>query len=400
MNRKFTRIKALVICVSMLTALLPVTALPVTISASVPVTIRIASVEVINGGAIQAQYRDAVYPGRAAYGEDPAKYYTTMRDASLTDSRRFNLEIVIPAGSLPDLTNPSQAAVFLAGLSWTYGEIPLTQWLSGSGFSSSTPFIQLGNQSISRITSGANAGDYLLETAILFQTPYATSSVNAANNIPYNNYSAINQSGFNRSVMLNGRSGAFPNAGKGIGTYTLRAASSTYGELGSCQLKLNLYDSFNRWEEIDQYAKDLRSLAGTGKTINGRHVEVLSLGKSLEGREIWNVVVAKNVATVNDYLNRIKPWMNTDPDLLMAEAYAGSLTQVIYLNSIHPDETPGSDAIIKTINELIWQDKLPYNTYQQLDRRFTNFTGVTNSRNYHLPLGSAVLQPLSVEEVL
>ena len=400
MKRKTTKLMALVISVLMLAALLPVTASPVEAAASTFDTISIASVEVINGGAIQIQYRDSVYQGRPSYGEDPAKYYTTMRNASFTDSRRFNFEIVIPSAPLPDLTDPAQAVAFLSDISWTYGDIPLTQWLSGPGFSSSTPFIQLGNQKISKITSGANLGDYLLEASIVFQTPYATSSANAANNIPYNSYSAINQSGFNRAVMLNGRTGAFPNAGKGIGTYTLKANSSIAGDLGNCEIKLNLYDSFHRWEEIDQYAKDLRDLAGAGKTINGRYVEVTSLGKTLDGKDIWNVVVAKDAAIVSDYLNRVKPLMNSEPDALMAEANAGTLTQVVYLNNVHADETPGSDAIIQTIDEFIWENELIYYTYDTIDRRFTNFAGVSNARSYHMPLGNTRKQPLSVNEVL
>ncbi|MCL2486637.1 MAG: hypothetical protein FWE86_03440, partial [Oscillospiraceae bacterium] len=362
--------------------------------------ISIASVEVLNGGSIQMQYRDSVYQGRAAYGEDPAKYYTTMRDASFTDSRRFNFEIIVPADALPDLTDSANAAEFLSGISWTYGDIPLTDWLSGTGFNGANSFIQLGNQSVSKITSGINMGDYLLEAAIEFRTPYATSSANAASNVPYNNYSSINQSGFNRTVMLNGRAAGYPNSGKGVGTYTLTATSGTAGVLGSRQIKLNLYDSFHRWEEIDSYAQDLRALAGTGKTINGRHVEVVSLGKSLDGRDIWSVVVAKNAAKVDDYLTRVKPLMDSNPAALTAEANAGTLPQVVYLNNIHSDEVPGTDAIMQTIDELIWEDKMSFGTYNTIDRRFADFAGVTNWRSYHLPTGDRANQTLSVSGVL
>jgi len=364
-------------------------------------TIEIASVELINGGAIQAQYRDSVYQGRAAYGEDPARYYTTMRNASFTDSRRFNFEIVLPAADLPDLTVLANATAFLSGINWTYGDIPLTEWRSTASFNGSASFIQLGTQKVSKIVSGINMGDYLLEAAIVFQTPYAVSSaVNAALNVPYANYSSINQSGFNRAVMLNGRTGDFPNAGKGIGTYTLTATSNSFGVLGNRQIKLNLYDSFRRWEEIEGYALELKALAGAGKSINGRHVDVTSLGKTLDGRDIWNVVVAKDAATVDDYLNRVKPLMNSDPDALLPEANAGTLTQVLYLNNVHSDEVPGSDAIMQTIDELIWDDVLKYSTYEEIDRRFTSFAGVADSRSYHLPLGNRRNQTLSVEDVL
>ena len=215
-------------------------------------TIAIASVEVVNGGAIQAQYRNSVYQGRgfATYGEDPAKYYTTMRDASFTDSRVFNFEVVVPSAGLPDLEDPVNAATYLAGVNWTYGDIPLAEWRNGNAFNGANSFIQLSSQSISRIVGGANAGDYLLKASIVFQTPYAVGNTNLATNIPYDSYSSISQSGFNRAFMLNGRAGDFPNAGKGIGTYTL-AASTASGEIGSRQVKLNLYDSFRRWEEID-----------------------------------------------------------------------------------------------------------------------------------------------------
>jgi len=408
MKSKTTKLMSLVISVLMLMTLLtsqipvlalddPSSVIPLSSAAD---TIAIASVEVINGGLNQFQYRDSVYRGRAAYGEDPGLYYTTKRDASFTDSRRFNLEIVIPAAGLPDLTIPANAAAYLAGISWTYGDIPLTQWLSGNGFSGSTSFIQLGSQKISRIASGANAGDYLLEAAIVFQTPYATGNANVGTNIPYNGYSSINQSGFNRAVMLNGRDGSFPNSGKGIGTYTLTATSSTSGVIGNREIKLNLYDSFHRWEEIDSYALDLKAQAGAGKTINGRYVEVVSLGKSHDGRDIWNVVVAKDAAKVNDYVNRVKPLMNSNPVALTAEANAGTLTQVVYLNNLHADEVPGTDAIMQTIDELIWENTLNFGKYDTIDRRFTSFAGVTNSRSYHLPTGNRTQQALNANEVL
>ncbi|MCL2151469.1 MAG: hypothetical protein FWH57_00675 [Oscillospiraceae bacterium] len=365
-------------------------------------TIEIASVEVVNGGAIQSQYRSSVYQGRgAAYGEDTAKYYTTMRNASFTDSRVFNFEIVVPAAGLPDLTDPAAATAYLNGIAWTYGDIPLTEWRSSSSFNGTSSFIQLSSQKISSIISGDNAGDYLLEASIVFQTPYATSnSVNAATNIPYVGYSSINQSGFNRAFMLNGRTGNYPNAGKGIGTYTLTATSATSGALGSRQIKLNLYDSFRRWEEIDSYSQELKAQAGLNNSINGRYVEVSSLGKTLDGRDIWNVVVARDADIVDDYLNRIKPLMNSNPDALMADALAGNLTQVLYLNNVHPDEVPGSDAIMQTIDELIWEDELHYGTYDEIDRRFTSFAGVTNSRNYHIPTGQIRDQAVSVKEIL
>lgn len=59
--------------------------------------LEIANVEELTGGTTQVLYRDEVYKGVEANGEDPEKYYTTYREINLKDPRIFNFEYVVDA---------------------------------------------------------------------------------------------------------------------------------------------------------------------------------------------------------------------------------------------------------------------------------------------------------------
>ncbi|MGD7006856.1 M14 family metallopeptidase [Metabacillus sp. 84] len=130
-----------------------------------------------------------------------------------------------------------------------------------------------------------------------------------------------------------------------IGNYELAAADTEKEQTASVPLKLNVYDEYLKWEEIkpaiDQISKE---------AINGRFVSYQNLGNSVEGRPMHFMVLAKDKASVDQYLNEIASQKLEDPMDLKEQIEKGKLKDYkvpIWINNIHPDESPGVDAIIE-----------------------------------------------------
>ncbi|MDR1134591.1 MAG: hypothetical protein LBL49_00185 [Clostridiales Family XIII bacterium] len=332
-------------------------------------TLSIDSVEVINGGAVQALYR----PDKVT--ESDGKYYTSERIASITDPRIFKVSAIlpstdgegntlIPGDDLISYTN------LLANVKWTYGGKPFADWKKAAssgvnGAFTGAPFITLLNTNL--LKSG---DDYKLTAEIRFDTPlYAFSATtNVRNNIPYPNYPNVTQGNTNsyHPQLIDTL----------VGAYELEArfdADEEAGnnpaevQLGARDLRLSLYDSFNTWPEIDQFVRDLKAQSDNGDgLINNRYVGVQSLAKSLRGNDIWNVVIAESKSAVDEYLNVTKPQIENDPEALAKAIPGGDQKIPIYFNVIHADEVPGIDGNIKIIKSFIYDDTLDFKSVDEV----------------------------------
>jgi len=383
--------------------------------------LNIKSVEVLYGGSLQSLYRNEVYRGVAANGEDPAKYYTTRREINLKDPRIFSVEFTVPASALGDATPQA----FLNSVSFTYGGYPLSSWGNGANLRGTTAIMILSNKQITEIDDG-----YRISANIQVNSnDGAGSSASAGSNIPYNNYNA----GTNPS----GGTGFFTSGptNKGPGTYTLAAVAGGQ-TLATTNLHIGMYDGYHSWTEINQFCQDLIfAIKGAeanieakpmgvlakgyvkkdanGKFVAGNaatdiYVEVSVLGYGLTDNyagslinnnnyskfnAIWNVAVAKDESTIVDYLKPggTKDQMNDNPKALI-DKYQNAAPEDIdmvlayYQNNVHSDEVSGVDSMIFLIEKMVEGGKagtsIPYKTFQQDQITWTYRPSGTSNTGY------------------
>ena len=365
----------------------------------------ITSVEVTTGAAVQILYRPEVYKGIEANGEDPEKFYTTRREINLKDPRIFNVEFTVPAGGITD------PQAFLDTVDFTYGGFPLNKWGNGNDLRGKTAIMIPEKKDIVKV-----GDNYVVSASIRVNSPYASSNASAVNNIPFNGYIGGTQGNFGDGQTADNRSFfQFGPTNNGPGTYALEAV--VFGlTIAKTDLHIGPYDQYHSWIEINEYCQDLIE-ALTGKKANvdekplgvlaagnvvknsngkfekgdGVYVEVSILGYGLtdnyraenkgfnnysQFNPIWNIVVAKDDKSVNDYLEPggYKDQMNDNPQALIAkykDADPKDIDFVIpyYQNNVHSDEVSGTDSMIYLINAMIEGGKegktIPYNTFQE-----------------------------------
>lgn len=364
--------------------------------------LEIASVEELVGGETQVLYRNEVYKGVAANGEDPEKYYTTYRDINLKDPRVFNFEFNVDAETVG-----ADADAFLETVDLTYGGLGLEEWV-WDGFDSRFAPIDESVIAVKDKAIEKNAdGSYTVKVAMESKLTWAGSEQDAVNNVPYDNYGAGRQFDFSTGQSADNR--AWWQAGplkRGVDSYEM--ALTIDGEaVAARDMHIAPYDGMYSWIEMNEYAQSvIKALTGEeypkelldGKTIpdgpvaagylamdeNGNFVEgnadenvwvevyILGFGLTDNYKEenkdfnnysqynaIWSFSVAKDSETVDEYLNETVPAMNTDPQALIDEIEATEddedidLMQVFYQNNIHADEVTGITTMMTMMNDMI-----------------------------------------------
>ena len=323
----------------------------------------IAAVEVLLLGEHQARFRGQVGRGHTVYEGASGNWYTTARAAALMDGRAFHLQTTIAASVIAD----ADYEEFLASLTFTYGDLPLEAWLGGAHFNLDTiadesqggRFIHW--QADDLIDNGD--GTYTILSLVEFRSPYPTANPEIPN-IPWDGYRGFNQQGFSNAMR------------HVIGTFDLALSSNITGadvKIASLPINLNLYDDFHLWSEVEHWAKALKAEAGATSVINGRHVDVVSLGQSHGGRDIWRIVIAESAQAVNDYFTYTRPRITSnvaDLQALRQEVNAGVHHRIpLYFHNIHPDEVTGVDAQLVMVEELLRQDYITFETVREEDTR-------------------------------
>ncbi len=364
--------------------------------------LEIASVEELTGGDVQILYRNEVYKGVEANGEDPDKYYTTYRDINLKDPRIFNFEFKVDAAAVGK--DPER---FLKQVDLTYGGLKLNKWI-WDGFDSryapiDEPVIAVKDKAIEKNADGS----YTVKVAMESKLTWAGSKQNGTTNIPYDNYGAGRQFDFSTGQSSDNR--AWWQAGplkQGVDTYEMALTVGGY-EVATRDMHIAPYDGMYSWVELNEYAQSIiKALTGAeypkekldGHTIpdgpvaagylaideNGEfvagnakdnvYVEVYILGFGLtdnykeenagfnnysQYNAIWSISVSKDKETVETYLNETVPAMNTEPQKLIDEIEKAKtdeeidLMQVYYQNNVHSDEVTGTDTMVKLVNDLV-----------------------------------------------
>ncbi|KAF6579613.1 hypothetical protein H6F38_36695, partial [Paenibacillus sp. EKM208P] len=73
---------------------------------------------------------------------------------------------------------------------------------------------------------------------------------------------------------------------------------------------------------------------------NNRYIKTMSIGKSVEGRDIYMTVLAKDKATIDKYQNVTHPDMLNHPAKLENDIKSGAFGDYqvpIWINNIHPN---------------------------------------------------------------
>ncbi|MFC5592053.1 M14 family metallopeptidase [Sporosarcina soli] len=143
-----------------------------------------------------------------------------------------------------------------------------------------------------------------------------------------------------------------------IGSYELAMTDPQTKMKASATVQLNVYDEFLFYDElkptIDQIFKQAHQK-------NNRYLKYQSLGKSIEGRDLHFVILAKSKAVVDRYLNITLPTALEQPEKLIHQLDNGLIGEYqvpIWFNNIHPDEIEGPDAQVELLRKFALEDKL------------------------------------------
>ncbi len=158
---------------------------------------------------------------------------------------------------------------------------------------------------------------------------------------------------------INGSSTSARNAWPSfIGPYTfsVRSGEST---LASAAMTVTAYDSYTRYDEIDEAIQEIMDDA-----LPGRYLTVTTIGQSEGGRDQYYVTLSDSKASVQAF-QEMNAVAETDPASLMLKIKNGTIGSYrvpIFLNNVHPDEDPGVDAQLNLLRALATQSTVTYNT--------------------------------------
>lgn len=249
---------------------------------------------------------------------------TEVYQASMTEARTLPVTLTLPEGLTADQ------------ITWKFGRTaeemkPLAQWKKWNNTSNvraytGDPFVKVTYAPISPATVTA---------LVYFDMPFGS------------------------NLSLTGIRAEYV---KLAGTYNLTATTPNGDMLAQQQVKLNPYDTYHTYDEIKPA---IDKITASSNNKYGRYVEYQQIGTSKQGRAIHFSIVAKDKASVDQYLNETLPLMNNDPAALQEMIKNGQLQNYkvpIWLNNIHADEANGVDVIIKFLDTLMTQKIVNYDT--------------------------------------
>ena len=143
-----------------------------------------------------------------------------------------------------------------------------------------------------------------------------------------------------------------------IGTYTLSARSGDT-VVAETDMTVNAYDSYVRYDDIDESIQDI-----IDEALPGRYITVTTFGQSEGGRDQYYVTLSDSKASV-DAFQAMNAIAETAPASLQDKLEKGSMGDYrvpFFLNNVHPDEDPGVDAQLNVLRALATQETVTYNT--------------------------------------
>ena len=213
-------------------------------------------------------------------------------------------------------------------ISWTLDNKPLSEWKTWdmeTGTLSKDPFLT--------ITETANGND--LDLHIDVQDLFGEDlSLRSPNNIrrTYRNY---------------------------IGNHELVGTNADLGVTINKTLVFRPYQDYHTHEEM---------LAAIEKSKEGakpdRLVQLETLGKSAQGRDMKMGIVSKDQASIDHYLSSTNPTALTKPSEMLAALKDKTLDYKlpVLVHNTHADEQPGIDIITGLFNTFATKEKVSFNT--------------------------------------
>ncbi|MFD2215056.1 M14 family metallopeptidase [Metabacillus endolithicus] len=149
-----------------------------------------------------------------------------------------------------------------------------------------------------------------------------------------------------------------------IGDYELALVDKASKKKAVQTVELNVYDQFHFYEELKP---TIDSVFEEAEETNDRYLEYQSFGKSVEGRDLHFVVLAKDKEAVDKYLNETLPTALEDPESLLEKLEDGEMGDYqvpVWINNIHPDEVEGVDAQVELFKKFALEDEITFNTIE------------------------------------
>ena len=315
-------------------------------AASTRAGITITRAQIIrNGGQHQVMWRNAelwdispntVYRGDCALHGDashnPANWYTTARIVNLQESRRFFLEIVVPRGEFTGVIDTPTAGTN------PFDPTAVTITYTSNGVQTLAP-------ADTRVYSVVEDGAYFVITAGISTVGVgwqAGQRQNAA-------FAGIYDAGRPSAANWNR-----------IGYWPLDVSYTGQGVIATKQLRTSISDSTIRWREFDAWAKEFVAAFPNGTDTYGcpelnRFMKVESYGTSHGGRDLWAVIISDSAASVDDYLTRTVPLMNSDPAAMQQAILDGTFDHrgVIMLSANHGNEVAANAIFPEMMDRLL-----------------------------------------------
>lgn len=238
---------------------------------------------------------------------------------SMTEAR--DIEITVDLGYKPDLNK----------LQWTFGNKPLDQWKKWDAKTKD----YTGDSYITIKEAPSFVGDTTqIKATLHFDLLYGTNDLSP------------------RTVRV-----LYPAL---IGNYDLTVKDTDTNKEAKSSFKLNVYDEYLLWDEIKPTLDQIEKNA-----VEGRYISYEPLGTSVEGRPMHFVVLGKDKASVDYYLNEIAQQKVNNPLEMKKKLASGKLKNYkvpVWINNIHPDESPGVDAIVELYRTFATKEEAVYKT--------------------------------------
>jgi murein tripeptide amidase MpaA len=154
-----------------------------------------------------------------------------------------------------------------------------------------------------------------------------------------------------------------------IGEYELAMISPESGTKAATTVKLNVYDEFLFY---DQLKPAIDSIFEQANTQNDRYLEYQSLGKSVEGRDLHFVILARDKNAIDKYLNETLPTALENPESLQEKIENGTMGDYqvpVWINNIHPDEVEGVDAQVELLKKFALEDEVTFKSVENQEER-------------------------------
>lgn len=144
-----------------------------------------------------------------------------------------------------------------------------------------------------------------------------------------------------------------------IGTYTLQGVSQDGLTVITKELILRPYEDYQTHEELLNTLDDVAANHATD-----RLVKVETIGQSALGNDIKMGIVAKDQASLDNYLNNTTPSMLLNPDQALKLLAQGQFDYKlpILINNTHADEQPGIDIVRGLFEAFSRQTVIDYQT--------------------------------------